>query len=254
MTDTIRQSLAAGTPALGAWISMGETQSIDAMGQAGYDFLILDIQHGAITWDRLLPAIQVLGTGVAPLIRVGWRDQAQIMRAVDLGAAGVIVPMVSTAEEARQAVAAIRYPPAGIRSFGPIHNYYSSQSGAVEPLCFVMIETAEALRNLDAIASTPGINGLFVGPMDLALSLGESISMKMSQAVLDAIGQVVGVCQRHDIIAGSASLGMSNAEELLRLGVRLVSLSSDMLHLRRGAQAEVEQCRMLKQSFVSSAG
>jgi len=200
MTDTIRQTLAAGSPALGAWISMGDSQSIDAMGRAGYDFLILDIQHGAITWDRLLPAIQILGKDTVPLIRVSWRDPAQIMRAVDLGAAGVIVPMVSKADDARQAVEAIRYPPQGIRSYGPVRNYYASQSGAAEPLCFVMIETAEAMRNLDAIAAVPGIDGLFVGPIDLALSLGSGISMKMPQAVLDAISQVVAACERNNIM------------------------------------------------------
>lgn len=249
MTDPIRQSLAADGAAFGAWISMGDNQSIDTLAQAGYDFLILDIQHGAITWDRLLTAIQIIGKSAVPLVRVSWRDPAQIMRAVDLGAAGVIVPMVSTAEDARLAVEAIRYPPVGIRSFGPIRNYYASQSGSAEPLCFVMIETAEAMQNLDAIAATPGIDGLFVGPMDLALSLGHGISMKMVPAVLDAISHVVAASKRHNIIAGSASLNMSNAEDLLKLGVRFLSLSSDVLHLRRSAQAEVEQCKALKQSL-----
>jgi len=250
--DTIRQRLAAGEPALGAWLSLGDTQSVDVMGKAGYDFLILDIQHGAISWDRLLPAIQVLGAAVSPLIRVAWRDSSQIMRALDLGAAGVVVPMVSTAEDARLAVEACHYPPKGIRSFGPVRNYYAASDNSAEPLCFVMIETAEAMRNLDAIAATPGVDGLFIGPMDLALSLGHGVSMKMPQPVLDAVGEVAAACKRHNIIAGSAALGPSNAEELLQLGMRLVSLSSDVLHLRRGAQAEVEHSKALKQKFRSS--
>jgi 4-hydroxy-2-oxoheptanedioate aldolase len=228
------------------------------MGKAGYDFLILDIQHGALTWDRLLPAIQVLGAAVAPLVRVSWRDPAQIMRALDLGASGVVVPMVSTAEDARLAAEACRYPPSGIRSFGPVRNYYATSDRyaaadkPIDPLCIVMIETAEALRNIDAIAATKGIDGLFVGPMDLALSLGHSVSMKMPQQVLDACGEVAAACRRHNIIAGSAALSPSNAEELLQQGMRLVSLSSDVLHLRRAAQAEVELCKALKQKFQVS--
>lgn len=250
--DPIRQRLAAGEPALGAWLSMGDTQSVDTMGKAGYDFLILDIQHGALTWDRLLPAIQVLGAAVAPLVRVSWRDPAQIMRALDLGASGVVVPMVSTPEDARLAAEACRYPPDGIRSFGPVRNYYATADKPIEPLCFVMIETAEALRNLDAIAATKGIDGLFVGPIDLALSLGHNVSMKMPQQVVDACGEVAAACRRHKIIAGSAALSPSNAEELLQQGMRLVSLSSDVLHLRRAAQAEVELCKALKQKFLVS--
>jgi len=253
MTTSSRQRLTEAAPVLGAWISMTEGQSLEVMTNAGYDFLILDIQHGAMNWDRLLPSLQIIGNSVPALVRVGWRDAAQIMRAVDLGAAGVIVPMVSTVDEAQQAVRAIRYPPLGDRSFGPVRNYYAAPGKTEEPLCLVMIETAEAMRNLNEIAATPGIDGLFVGPMDLALSLGHAVSMTMPQQVLDSIDQVVAVCEANGIIAGCASLGMANAEDLLRRGIRLVALGSDMIHLRRGAQAEVEQGSALKKKFIRSS-
>ena len=233
--DSIRASIAAGTPVCGAWVSLGNTQSIEVMGKSGYDFLILDTQHGGITFDQVLPALQVLGSATPALVRVPWRDPAQIMRAADLGAAGVIVPMISTAEEAAQAVAAIRYPPVGIRSFGPVRSYYTVSAEPVEPLCFVMVETAQAMQNLDAIAATPGLDGIFVGPVDLALSLGCGAAMKMPQPVLDAIDQIVSSCEKHGIIAGCASLGMDNAEELLRRGVSLVAIGSDFAFLRNAA-------------------
>jgi 4-hydroxy-2-oxoheptanedioate aldolase len=244
--DPIRPRLLRGEPALGAWVSLGDGLCIDIMAKSGYDFLVLDTQHGAITWEKLLPAMQILGADVPALVRVGACDAAQIMRAVDLGAAGVIVPMVSSAADAQLAAQAVRYPPKGNRSFGPIRDYYAASAGQVEPLCFVMIETVEGMHNVDAIAATAGIDGLFLGPVDLSLSLGLGISMTMPHAVLDAVEQLVAVCQRHGIIAGSASLGMANAEVLLRRGVRFMTLGSDAAHLRRGAHAEVEQGRALK--------
>ncbi len=248
--DAIRASLDAGSPVCGAWVSMGNSQSIEVMGKSGYDFLILDTQHGGITFDQVLPALQVLGSATPALVRVPWRDPAQIMRAVDLGAAGVIVPMISTAEEAAQAVAAIRYPPVGIRSFGPVRSYYTVSAEPVEPLCFVMVETAEALDNLDAIAATPGLDGIFVGPVDLALSLGCGAAMKMPPQVLDAIDQVVLSCEKYSIISGCAALGMDNAEELLRRGVRLVAIGSDFAFLRNAAAANVELGKALKGRYT----
>lgn len=250
--DAIRGSVAAGTPVCGAWISLGNTQSIEIMGKSGYDFLILDTQHGGITWDQLLPALQVLGSATPALVRVPWRDPAQIMRAADLGAAGVIVPMISTAEEARQAVAAIRYPPQGIRSFGPVRSYYTVAAEPAEPLCFVMVETAEAMQNLDAIAATPGLDGIFVGPVDLALSLGCGAAMKMPPPVLDAIDQIVSCCNKYGIIAGCASLGMDNAEDLLNRGVNLVAIGSDFAFLRNTAAANAEAGKKLKTRYTQT--
>jgi 4-hydroxy-2-oxoheptanedioate aldolase len=252
MMDSIRRSLAQDEPVLGAWVSMADGQSIEIMGRAGYEFLVLDTQHGAITWDRLLTALQILDGKVPVLVRVGWRDPEQIMRAADLGAAGVIVPMVSNAAEAKVAAEALRYPPAGHRSYGPVRSYYQTPAERSDPLCMAMIETAEGLQNVDAIAATPGIDGLFVGPVDLALSLGHGVLLTMTEPVLRAIGQVVTACERHKIIAGSASLGMASCEALLRCGIRFLTLGSDAGHLRRAAQAEAEQGRALKKTFVRS--
>ena len=244
--DALRQQLAAGEPLLGAWVSMTDAQGLEIMAKAGYDFLLFDTQHGAMTWERLLPSMQAIGQ-VPTLVRLGWRSPEQIMRALDLGAAGVVVPMVSTADDAQLAVQASRYPPSGYRSFGPVRNYYAAQAaGLAEPLCFAMIETAEAMQNLDAIAATPGLDGLFVGPVDLALSLGFGAALVMPPEILAAISQIVAACERHGIVAGCAGLGMANVEALLQRGVRFVATGSDAGHLRRAATADAEQARTLK--------
>lgn len=243
--DKIREAVAAGRPTLGAWCSLGDPIAAEMMGRAGYDWVILDAQHGGITWDNMLGAIQALDLGgTRALVRVGWTDPAQIMRALDLGALGVVVPMVSTAGQARIAAEATRYPPHGLRSFGAVRNYYATADApAPEPLCLVMIETAEALDNLDAIAATPGVDGLFVGPVDLALSLGLGPALAMPGAVLEAIDRVVAACARHGRIAGCAGLGNANVEKLMDRGVRFVTFGSDVGLLRRGAAADVAQAK-----------
>lgn len=241
--DKVREAAAAGRASFGSWVTLGDTIAAELMGRAGYDWVILDTQHGGITWDNMLPVMQALDLGgTRALVRVGWTDQMQIMRAMDLGALGVIVPMVSTPEQAAFAAQAIRYPPRGIRSFGPVRTYYATPGGPPEePLCFVMIETAEALANLDAIAATPGVDGLFVGPVDLALSLGLGPALTMPQAVLDGIDRVVAACGKHGKIAGCAALG--NAPDLAKRGVQFLTLGNDAGLVRRGAAADVAQIR-----------
>ncbi len=243
--DAIRDADARGRPTFGSWISLRDSAAAEIMGKAGYDWVILDTQHGALGWDDLLGLMQALDLGATrALVRVGWNDPMQIMRALDLGAAGVIVPMVSTAEQARIAAQAVRYPPHGIRSYGQVRNYYAQRDEAApEPLCMVMIETAEALDNLEAIAATPGVDGLFVGPVDLALSLGLGAALTMPEPVLAAIDDVVAACGRHGVIPGCAALGLDNARALAQRGVSFVALGADAGLLRRGAAADLAQAR-----------
>lgn len=243
--DSIRAATAAGATTFGTWVTFADPVAAELIGRVGFDWVILDTQHGAIGWDHLTSAIQALALGGTPaLVRTGWNDPMQIMRAMDLGAVGVIVPMVSTPEQARAAAEATRYPPAGIRSFGPVRSHYSASEGTrPEPLCFVMIETAEALENLDAIAATPGVDGLFVGPVDLALSLGLGPALVMPDRVLEAIDTVVETCVRHGVIAGCPSLGLHNAKRLSERGVRFITLGSDAGFIRRGAAADIAEAR-----------
>jgi 4-hydroxy-2-oxoheptanedioate aldolase len=252
--DKIRAAAAAGRTSFGCWVTLSDTVAAEIMGRAGYDWVILDTQHGGISWSALLPVMQAFDLGgTRALVRVGWNDPMQIMRALDLGALGVIVPMVSTAAQARVAAEATRYPPHGVRSFGPVRNYYAASGAAVlEPLCFVMIETAEAMAHLDEIAATPGVDGLFVGPVDLALALGLGPALVMPELVLEAVLRVGETCRRHGIISGCAALGMSNAQALAQAGILFLPISSDGGLLRRGAAADLALARGWPQGSLAA--
>lgn len=241
----LRALLAGERPSFGCWINIGGSVIGDMMGRAGFDWALCDLQHGALDFSTLLPTLHALEAGgTGGLVRVGGNDPIQIGRALDLGAVGVVVPMVSTVTQAREAVRAMRYPPEGERSFGPVRSAYASAAGPrEEPLCLAMIETAEAMNNLDAIAAVPGLDGLFVGPVDLALSLGLGAQLVMSDAVLAAVEQVVAVCNQHDITPGCAPLGMENARVLAQKGVRFLPVGGDGGYIRRGAAADVALAR-----------
>lgn len=245
--DKVRQAHAAGHAAIGSWVAIGNGVSAELMGRAGLDFVALDGQHGGIDWHNMADTLRAaeLG-GTQTLVRVPWCTADYIMRTLDLGAGGVIVPMVSTGEQAALAAQACRYPPHGNRSFGKVRSYYSPEGDTIEPLCFVMIETAEAMDNLDAIAATPGVDGLFVGPVDLALSLGHGLSLQMSEAIFDACRKVVEAAQRHGVIPGCAALGNDNARELATMGMRFIATGSDSGFLRAGAASLVELAKELR--------
>jgi 4-hydroxy-2-oxoheptanedioate aldolase len=237
---TLRERLLGPPPAFGTWLAVDNSISAEVMGRIGFDAVVVDTQHGGASETALLPLFQALdATGTPALVRVPWLDPARIMRAADLGAAGVIVPLVNTAADAEQAVRAIRYPPRGIRSFGPVRRWYSPEGAAQDALCIVMIETAEALVNLDAIAATPGLDGLLVGPVDLALSMGLPLSLAMPDAVLDAVGSVAETCCKHGLICASVSFGMENAALQLDRGVTFLTSGSDSMFMRRAAETEL---------------
>ena len=249
--DPIRAAVAAGKPTFGTWLSLADPVSAELIGKAGFDWVIADTQHGGITFDKLLTVLQALDVGGTPaLVRVGWIDPMQIMRVLDLGALGVVVPMVSTPEQARVAAEACRYPPAGNRSFGAVRASYLSAGGVMlDPLCFVMIETAEGLAHVDAIAATPGVDGLFVGPVDLALALGLGPALVMPDRVIEAVDEVVAACRRHGKIAGCAALGAANAKALMERGVKFLPLLSDTALLRIAAVAQVSQTKGWVEEF-----
>ena len=231
----------SGGRTMGIWLTLGNPFVAELLGRLGFDWVVIDKQHGSIEWSDVGPAIQAIELGGSTaLVRVEWNSPDLIMRALDLGAAGVIVPMVSTADDARRAAEAARYPPRGIRSFGPTRNYYSADAEQIEPACIVMIETREALDNLNAIVNTPGVDGVFVGPADLALALGVPISVPMHDDVLRAIDTTVAACAGAGILAGAASFTVQNAAEFLKQGIRLLSLGADVSYLKRGAQPDID--------------
>lgn len=165
---------AEGRPAMNGWLSIGNAFTAEIMAAQGYDSLTIDAQHGALDYAAALPMLQAMrASGVVPMVRVPWCEPGIIMKMLDAGAYGIICPMINTAEQAADFVSYMRYPPKGQRSFGPTRanfsagaNYAAEANGEI--LAFAMIETREAMDNLDAIAATPGLDGLYrTGGSDL---------------------------------------------------------------------------------------
>ena len=195
----------------------------------------------------MLPAIS---TGEAtPLVRVPWNEPYEIMKVLDAGAYGVIVPMVNSREEAERAVAACRYPPDGNRSFGPIRaavyggrGYASEANGQIA--CIAMIETAAGIERLEEIVSTPGLDGIYIGPSDLALALGlaptgDNDDPRHAEAVL----RIRDTCRAHGLAVGIHTSSPGFAQRYLDLGFNLVTLGSDVRFMAGAAAAELAGIR-----------
>src|SRR5918998_6518728 len=175
----------------------------------GVDYVCVDQQHGVIDYDSMVPMFQAIrAEGAAPITRVLSNDQFLIMKALDAGALGVIVPLVNSTEDAARAVAACRYPPRGMRSYGPVRaaGVIGSRDPEVlggEVLCLVMVETREALERVEEIAATPGLDGIYIGPSDLALSLGLPPTLDIQEGEhAEAVGRIREACKRSGIAAG----------------------------------------------------
>jgi 4-hydroxy-2-oxoheptanedioate aldolase len=253
MPNRILQAKTDGNVTFGAWQSLGNSVAAENLARQGFDWMIIDTQHGSIEWEHVAGVIQgIENSGLGALIRIGWNSPRLLMRALDLGAIGVVVPMISTVEDAVRARNAARYPPAGNRSFGPIRRYYSLDAAAPEVACLLMIETAEGLHNVEAIAATPGIDGLFIGPADLALSLGLPLSAIFDRAVLAAVDRIVAACQKNGIIAAAASFNEESARELLNRGITLLTLGSDLGYMLRGSRQDVEFMSQFRKSKATA--
>lgn len=246
----LREAWAAGRATLGAWIVSADGYAIELLCRAGFDWIGIDLQHGAIAADRLpdlLRAADVTGTPV--LVRVAWNDPVSILPALDAGAAGVIVPMVSSADDARRAVAACRYPPDGERSWGPWRaslgvSGYGPELANATVLCLPMIETASGLAALPEILATAGIDGVFVGPSDLALSHGSLPAPESPSAEhRERIEKIAAACTAAGLVPGIYCGGASIAGAWAQAGFRLLALDSDAGLLEHAARAALELAR-----------
>ena len=239
MPVSLRTMLESGGPAIGLWASIPSALTADAAALAGPDYVVVDQLHGAVEPATLMTMLQAIsGAGAAPLVRVARNEPFPIGQALDVGAVGVIVPMVESGEEAAAAVAACRYAPEGIRSFGAL------RAGAGErPLCLVMIETRAGLERAAEIAATPGLDGIYVGPSDLALSLGLQPTIRLEHPpVLEALAVIHAACADAGIVAGVHCLA---AEDVPAQSERfaMVTAGGDALHLQGALAAAIRTAR-----------
>ena len=246
--NSIRRAMADGRPSVGIWSVLPGSVVCEALGGVGFDWILLDTEHGASSVSDLIPSLQALQLGgTDAIVRVPWNDAATIMRVLDLGAAGVIVPMVSSAEEAKLVAQASRYPPAGVRSWGPTRGGgRSTREVNSDVVVLVMIETKEGLDNVEEIVSTEGIDGVFVGPVDLGLSLGCEVTYGVQdERVRSAIDVIIESCVRHQRVAGTVAFDADHARELIDRGVTFLTLGSDAGYLRSGAVKDLEIAKSL---------
>jgi 4-hydroxy-2-oxoheptanedioate aldolase len=249
-TNPIREIWAGNRPALGLWSVMPGTIGAEILAGAGADYVCVDQQHGVIDYGSMVPMFQVIRAGgAAPITRVLSNDPFLIMKALDAGAWAVIVPLVNSAEDAARAVSACRYPPRGMRSFGPV--LAAGVIGSRDPeelggevLCLVMVETIEALERVNEIAATPGLDGVYVGPSDLALSLGLPPTLEVTEDEhVEAVERIREACHEHGIAAGIHSPSGEWARRHAEAGFDLVTVATDAPLLRAAALREMTAAR-----------
>jgi 4-hydroxy-2-oxoheptanedioate aldolase len=253
--NKLKQAWAEGRPTINGWLSIGNPFTAEIMAAQGYDSVSIDVQHGALDYSMLLPMFQAMrASGVVPMARVPWLEPGIIMKVLDAGAYGVICPMINTPEQAAEFVSYTRYPPLGQRSFGPTRasfsagaNYAAEANGEI--LAFAMVETAQAMQNLDAIAATPGLDGIYVGPADLTFSLyGGSLAPAFDREepeMIEALQTISAACKKTGKRAALHCGTPEYAARAIGWGFDFTTVSGDSRLLAAAAQASVACFREL---------
>lgn len=246
--NTVKEKWARGEVTHGGWLSVPSSFSAEVMAHQGFDWLCIDMQHGVVDYQVAVTMLQVIGTTeTVPFVRVPWNEPGIVGKMLDAGAMGVIIPMVNSVEEAKAAVAACRYFPAGARSYGPTRaayyagaDYFGGANGEVA--CIPMIETKQAVERIDAILSVPGIDAVYVGPADLSITLGQMPRMDNEGAFEEARLAIARKCAEHGVIAGiHANAGL--AAKHAAAGYRMITVSGDAVAMAAQSAADLKQAR-----------
>ncbi len=248
--NKIRTIWGRGGAVLNGWLAIPSGFSAESMAHQGWDSLTIDLQHGLVDYQAAVTMLQAISTTeTVPMARVPWLEPGIIMKLLDAGSYGIICPMVNSRAEAEDLVGACRYAPRGRRSFGPSRAVL--YAGADYPehandtvLTIAMIETAQALDDLDAIMSTPGLDGIYIGPADLSLSLGCPPTLDPTETrVVEAIQTVLEAAKRHHIAPGIHTGSIARARAMIDLGFQLVTLQSDARLMAAAAKQAVTEIR-----------
>lgn len=248
--NLVRQRIGGGARVLNAWCSIASAHVAEAIAHQGFDSVTIDLQHGAIDYAQAFHMLQAVSASPAmPMARVPWNEPGILMKLLDSGAYGLICPMINSAADARAFVGACRYPPIGVRSYGPnrvVHyagpDYW--QRANAEVLLLAQIETAAALASLDDILAVDGLDGVYVGPGDLSLSLGAPPTMAPDAPhVLEAMARVRMRTRAAGLIAGVHTDGPATALKRFAEGFQFCSMQTDMRLLLDAAKAAVKSVR-----------
>ena len=249
-TNKVLATFRQGGTVVNGWCSLGHSYAAEVMAHAGWDSLTIDMQHGPVDYVQAVPMFQAISTtDVVPLARVPWNESGIIMKLLDAGCYGIICPMINTRAECEQFVGSCLYPPIGYRSHGPNRARlyggadYPSQANN-EILVMAMIETRQAVDNLDDILTVEGLNAVYVGPADLAQSYGLPPTADHRDGMaFDAVQKIAERCRHHGIYAGIHVSSASYALFAYELGYQFATLLSDAALLSTSAGNIVRQVR-----------
>jgi len=232
--NTLRRLWGEGKAAVNGWCAIPSSFSAETMAHQGWDSVTVDLQHGVVDYQVAVTMLQAISTTpTIPVVRVPWLEPGIIGKVLDAGAYGVICPMINNRAEAERLVAACRYPPKGSRSFGPIRallyagaDYAKHANDTV--VVFAMIETRDALDNLDEILSVPGLDAIYIGPADLSNALGCTPTFDQTEKpVVEAIDLIVSKAKKHGVVAGIHNGTPEYARKMIDKGFQFVTIASD---------------------------
>lgn len=248
--NRVKRAMREGAVMVGSWVSMEGTLGAEIMANAGFDWLVIDMEHGPISMTEAQSSIAAIRTtATVPLIRPAWNESALIQTALDIGAYGIIVPMVNTRAEAEQVVRDTRYPPLGERSRGGVRSRLAFNTDATtyglrandEILLLLQIETDEAMANAGAMLALDGVDGIFLGPNDMASSLGcwPPVWVNQPPELAEAIARIATVAREYGKVAGILTPNATAANQCIALGYQFVGLTSDAAFLETAARQEL---------------
>ena len=249
--NKLKKIFKEGKSAINGWIEIPSSYSAEVMAHQGWDSLTIDMQHGAISQSDVMQIFQAISTtDVVPMARLNWNEPGQIMKVLDYGAYGIICPMVSNREQAEKFVQACLYPPKGYRSFGPTRGFMYGGIDYVdhandEILKIAMIETKQALQELDKIMSTKGIDGVYIGPADLSLAIGEKPGLDKPEGhpTYEQMLNILSHAKKHNLIAGIHNATPEYAKKMIDLGFQIVTVGSDKIFMNDGGRSIVSKLK-----------
>ena len=259
--NRLRTLWRSGGAAVNGWLSIPNSFSAETMAHQGWDTLTIDMQHGMIDYSAMIPMLQAISTTTTvPVVRVPWLEPGILMKTLDAGAYGVICPMVNSREDAQKLVAYTHYAPRGTRSFGPVRaTLYAGADYAQHAndtiVTFAMIETAQALDNLDEILSVEGLDAIYIGPSDLSLALGCTPTFDdLDPRAAEAVEHILARAKAHGVVAGIHNGTPESALNRIAKGFQFVTISSDARLIAAGAQQIIGKMRAAPVPAPASTG
>jgi 4-hydroxy-2-oxoheptanedioate aldolase len=249
MSYQIFEKWRSSRPTINIFLRINNSWVAELISQLDFDAVTLDLQHGLVELEHALPMLQAINKEKFPMVRIAANDPAAIMKLLDIGAKGIVCPLINTGAEAEKFVQSCHYPPKGVRSFGPIRANLPARATYMQDydddiVTFAQIETKESLDNLEEIAATKNLSGLYVGPYDLSISLGMTKMADFSDPVfMDHMKRVLTIAKKYDLVTAIQAYKEDEAAMLANLGFNLVTPIDESATLVQGVKDKLERVR-----------